>query len=362
MNKYSDLATASIAPDGPTPAFASDNTCPAHPRILAALNDVNRGAVKSYGDDPWSEAAQKKLRDIFGPDSRAFFTMTGTAANIIGLRAVLFPWNSIICAAQSHINVDECGAAEANTGAKVHVIPSADAKLHPGMLAAVPAHLGNVHHSQPAVISITQSTELGTLYTPDEIRELATFAHEHGMLLHMDGSRIANAAAALDCTLAAQTADAGVDILSLGGTKNGLLFGEAVVFLKSRLAERFPLARKQSMHLLSKMRYLSAQFLEYLHDDLWLKNARNANAMAALLAEKLKGAQHAIPAQPVRVNALFLLLNPEHIASLLQHYHVYDLGPSATMPHLHEVRFMTNYATQADEVEQLAKTIIELAG
>jgi threonine aldolase len=262
------------------------------------------------------------------------------------------PHHAVLCAATAHINVDECGAPERFLGAKLMSVDTPDGKLSPALLQPFLLHLGNEHHNQPRVVSITQATELGTVYTAQEIRALADFAHENGLLLHMDGSRLGNAAASLGCELKHITADAGVDALSFGGTKNGLMFGEAVVFFRPELAADFPFIRKQGMQLCSKMRFIAAQFLALLEDDLWRENAANANAMARLLAEELSGAPGVRLTQSPQTNAVFAALAPQVIEALQRRFafYVWDHGRSV-------VRFMTSFATTEAEVRAFALAV-----
>ncbi len=339
-------------------SFASDNTSPAHPRVMEAVLKANEGAARSYGADPWTAEAKELIRRHFGPDSECFFVSTGTAANVLGMRTVLRPWQSVLCSIQSHAYEDECGAPEAVIGAKLEIVPSKDAKLDPKDLLPALSKLGTVKFSQPHVISITQSTERGALYTPEEIRAIANLAHSHGLLLHMDGARLANAAAALNTDLRAISGDAGVDVLSFGGTKNGLLFGEAIVFFNAGLARDLPYVCKQGLQVMAKMRFISAQFVEYLRDGLWLENARAANAMAALLGKELEKLPQVRLSRPVEANAIFARMKPEHISALLKEFYFYDLGP--VEGGLHEARLMASYDTRKEDVLRFARAIAAL--
>lgn len=336
-------------------SFASDNTSGVHPRILAAMERANAGHAKAYGQDPYTEQSAEVFRKHFGPDIDPYFVFLGTAANVLGLRTVTRPWHSVVCADVAHINVDECGAPESVTGSKLQVIPSHDGRIRVMDIVPLLHNLGNFHHSQPRVISITQTTELGTIYSQAQIRALADFAHANGMLLHMDGARIANACAALDVDLATLTRDAGVDVLSFGGTKNGMMFGEAVIFFNPELSREFDFIRKQGMQLISKMRFIAAQFIELLSDDLWLENARNANNMARILADNLRGLPHVTITRPVEANAVFARLSPEHIAALQKDFYFYEWDPV-----LHEVRWMTSFDTTEAEVMEFATAIRSL--
>lgn len=341
---------------GHAPCFASDNYAGVHPRVMRALAEANSGPAGAYGDDPLSKAARARFKELLGPEAEAFFVFLGTAANVLALQAMTKPHHAVLCAATAHINVDECGAPERHLGCKLMPVDTPDGKLTPALLEPLLLHLGNEHHNQPRAVSITQATELGTVYTPAELRALAGFAHDHGMLLHMDGSRLGNAAAALGCSLRDITADAGVDALSFGGTKNGLMFGEAVVFFRPELAQDFPFIRKQGMQLCSKMRFIAAQFLALLEGDLWRDNADRANAMARLLAEALKDAPGVRIAQPPQANAVFASLPPRAIARLQERFafHTWDHARNV-------VRFMTSFATTQDEVAGFAQAVRQVA-
>jgi len=268
----------------PVHSFVSDNAAGAHPAVLDALQAANVGEAAPYGADPWTERATRRIRDLLGaPDAEVLFTYGGTGANVIALQSVLQPWEAVICPATAHINTDECGAAERFTGAKLLDVPTVDGKLTPDRVEPLLSPSNGEHNVQPAVIAISQVTELGTVYALDEIAALAELAHAHGLMLFIDGARLANAVAHLECTPAEMATRAGVDLLTFGGTKNGMLYGEAVVLLRPELARRARFARKQSGQLASKMRFIAAQFDALLTDDLWLRNAQHANQMAGRL-------------------------------------------------------------------------------
>ncbi len=326
--------------------FASDNNAPVHPSILEAMQRVNKGHAVGYGDDPWTLQAAGKIASLFGEEAEVFFVLTGTGANVMALGSAMHPWHSLICAETAHIHEDECGAPERFTGSKVIPIGHVHGKITPALIHKELTGFGFEHHSQPRVISISQTTERGTVYTPEEIRELALLAHDHGMILHVDGARIANAVAALGITLKEMITDTGVDILSFGGTKDGMMYGEAVVILNPALAKDFRYIRKQGMQLASKMRYIAAQFLAWLEDDLWLKNARHANRMASLLAQEAA----AIPAvrilHPVEANGVFATLPKEKIPALQNEYFFYLFDES-----IPAVRWMTSWDTTEEDVE-----------
>lgn len=334
--------------------FASDNYAGAHPDVLAAIADANDGHAVAYGADPWTERAQELLREHFGEQTMAYLVFNGSAANVLCLRALCRPWESAICAAQAHLNVDEGGAAEAIAGVKLQAVATQDAKLTPEHVAWQLRRLGDEHAAQPRVVSVTQSTELGTRYSPDELRALAGFAREHGLLLHVDGARLANAAAALDVPLRAITTDAGVDAVSFGGTKNGLLLGEAVVFCDPALATGFRYLRKQTLQLASKGRFLAAQFIALLEGDLWRRNAAHANAMAARLADALLAAPGVRLTQPVQANGVFAVLPPPVTAQLHRRWRFYTWDEATG-----EVRLMCSWDTTPAEVDAFAADVFE---
>src|SRR6266566_4415608 len=271
----------------PSRSFASDNNAGVHPEIMEAIVAANDGHVIAYGDDPYTARAIKLFRQHLGKDAQVYFVFGGTGANVLGLKAATASHHAIICAQTAHINVDECGAPEKFTGCKLLSLNTPDGKIKVDQIKPLLHEVGFEHHVQPRVISVSQATEMGTVYTPLELKKLSGFAHAHDMLLHVDGARIANAAASLNITLKEITKDSGVDILSFGGAKNGMMYGEAVVFFAESLARDFKYTRKQGTHLPSKMRFISAQFEALLANDLWLRNAQRANRMAQRLAREL---------------------------------------------------------------------------
>jgi threonine aldolase len=335
--------------------FASDNSAPVAPEILQAIIDANDGDAVSYGHDAMTEQAIMKMREVFGARSQAYFVFNGTGANVVALSCLVRPYEAVICPASAHLQTDECGAFERFTGCKVLPVATADGKLRIEDLVpfALPGKDGE-HHVQPRVISISQSTEFGALYTPQEVRELCAFAHEHGWLVHMDGARIANAAAALGMGLRECTRDLGVDVLSFGGTKNGLLLGEAIVFFDGTLHSGMaPFARKQGMQLSSKMRYIAAQFIALLENDRWRTYASHANAMAQRLAERVAAIPGVRITRPVECNAIFATLDRALIPQLQQEYFFYVFEES-----LPEVRWMTHHATTPQDVDAFADAIM----
>lgn len=332
--------------------FASDNFAGVHPDIFKALSAANNGHYKAYGADKYTEAALKKFHEHFGDRIDVYFVFGGTAANVLGLKMITESYHGIICAETAHINVDECGAPEKFTGCKLLTIPSTDGKISVDQIAHFLAAMGVEHHNQPKVISITQSTEMGTLYTPEEIESLTVFAHQNDMLLHVDGARLANAAAALDVHLSDLSTDVGVDALSFGGTKNGLMFGEAVIFFKRSYSKHFKYVRKQGMQLFSKMRFISAQFEAYLSNDLWLKNARHANEMAQILAHELEKIPEIHITQPIQANAVFAIIPKEIIPTVQAKYFFYVWNEQNS-----EARLMTSFDTTKKDVKNFVNAI-----
>lgn len=338
--------------------FASDNNAPAAPEILQAISEANEGDAVSYGADAYTERARERLREIFGDGSDAYFVFNGTGANVMALSTLLKPYEAVICPASAHLQTDECGAFERFAGCKILPIESPDGKLRPEHLEPFAGKTPDQHHVVPRVISISQSTEWGTLYTPQEIRELCEFAHSEGWYVHVDGARIANAAAALNMGLRESTRDLGVDVLSFGGTKNGLLFGEAVVYFDKALhGGSAPFARKQGMQLPSKMRYVAAQFLALLEDERWRKYASHANAMAKRLEERLRGVPGVRITRPVECNAIFATLDRRAIPAIQREYFFYAFDEA--MP---EVRWMTHHATRPQDVDAFADAVMRAVG
>jgi threonine aldolase len=337
--------------------FASDNSAGVLPEVLDAIAAANVEHAVAYGNDPWTARAEAAFRAHFGEQARAFIVFNGTGANVIGLRAMLRPYEAVVCAETAHLNVDECGAPELVGGIKLLPVATPDGKLTPELVRPRLVRFGDEHAVQPRVVSITQSTELGTVYSIDEVVALAELAHEEGLLLHVDGARLANAAAALGVPLRALTTEAGADAVSFGGTKNGLLAGEAVVLLRPALAEAMPYLRKQSMQLASKMRFLAAQFEALLTDDLWRRPAEHANAMAARLAAAVEGVGGVTITQPVQANAVFAVLPPEATRRLQESFYFYTWDEATG-----EVRWMCSWDTTPADVDAFAAAIAEAAG
>jgi threonine aldolase len=325
--------------------FASDNNSGIHPDILKSIERANSGHVVAYGEDIYTSRAILKVKEHFGEETEVFFVLTGTGANVLGLTASTNTYNSVICAETAHINVDECGAPENHSGCKIIPVETPDGKININSVRRHVRDFGFEHYSQPRVISISQPTELGTVYSVNEITELAGYAHKYNMLLHMDGARLSNAAVSLGAAFKDITGNAGVDILSFGGTKNGMLFGESIIFFNRNLAENFKYIRKQGMQLASKMRYISAQFETYLSDDLWKKNAEHANNMAQLLYNKLSEIHQIRITQKVQSNSVFAVLPGKYIKRLQEEYFFYVWDEEKF-----EVRWMTSFDTTEEDI------------
>jgi len=340
----------------PQRGFASDNNAGVHPAVMNAMKAVNEGHEIAYGDDQYTQNIIRKMKKIFGDDSEIFFVFIGTAANVLGLSSVTQPYNAVITTDTAHIHVDECGAPEKFTGCKLLTTATPDGKLTIDLIRQHMHGFGFEHHAQPRVISITQSTELGTVYTVDEIRTIADYAHENGLLLHMDGARISNAAVALDTGFYEMTGGAGVDVLSFGGTKNGLMYGEAVVFFDQQLCTDFKYRRKQGMQLASKMRYIATQFDAFLENDLWKENAAHANHMAQKLHDAVKDIPSVEITRAVEANAVFAKIPASMIPKLQEKFFFYVWDEDTS-----EVRWMCSFDTQEKDIEEFSELISSLA-
>jgi threonine aldolase len=333
-------------------AFASDNYAGVLPEVMEAIAAANHGHAISYGADESTARLEALMREQFGPDAHTFLAFNGTGANVTGLRAMLRPWQGVVCAESAHLNVDEGGAPERIGGFKLLTVPTPDGKLTPELVATKIVRVGDEHVVQAGVVSVTQSTELGTLYSLEELRALAEHAHANGLLFHVDGARLANAAASLGCSLAATSTEIGADVVSFGGTKAGLLLGEAIVVLRPELASALPYLRKQSMQLASKMRFVAAQFEALLTDELWRRAAGHANAMATRLADGVRDLPGVTVTQAVQANGVFAIL-PPGVAERLQEqwrFYVWD-------EHTGEVRWMCSWDTTEEDVDAFAAAI-----
>jgi threonine aldolase len=356
-----DLAhRVATMPPAPQRAFASDNAAGAHPAVIEAIVAANSGHALAYGHDLWTAEAEARFRDLFGPFCEAYLVWNGTGANVMALATMVQPAEFVLCTEWAHIAVDETGAPERALGAKLLPVAAADAKLHPDQITELARLQGDMHHAQPGVVSITQSTELGTVYTAAEVAELCDAAHRLGMVVHMDGARLANATAALGGTVAALrsfTIDAGVDVLCFGGTKAGLAGGEAVVFLNPTYAKRAKYIRKQVTQLPSKMRFVAAQFNALLEADLWIRLAEGSNAMGEhlfRLTSEIPGVTHL--AKP-EVNSVFPSVPPEAIKPLQDWSFFWDWDVTKS-----QVRWMTSWDITLDDVEQFAAGVRHLLG
>jgi threonine aldolase len=338
----------------PGRSFASDNNAGIHPEVVKAIVAANRGHAVGYGDDRYTESAVSKFKQHFGADIDVFIVFNGTAANCLSLKALTDSYHAVICTEAAHIYTDECGAPEKFTGCKLISIPTDDGKLTVDAVRRAYHGIGDQHHVQPRVISITQATEMGTVYRPEEIKALARFAHKRAMFLHMDGARIANAAASLGLTLRQATRDLGVDVLSFGGTKNGLMGAEAVVFFDQKLGHNFQYLRKQGMQLASKMRFISAQLDCLLSNDLWLKNARHANRMARLLQKGLSDIPEVKIVYEVEANGVFAKIPAHAIARLQKRYFFYVWNEGESV-----VRWMCSFDTTEEDVKRFVKFVAE---
>lgn len=336
--------------------FASDNNAGVHPQVLAEISRVNVAHEIGYGDDRYSLGAISNLKKVFGDETSVYFVFNGTAANVLCIKAMTESYHSIITSDTAHLHVDECGAVEKITGCKVLTSPTDDGKL---TIDDIKTHLHGIgfeHHSQPKVVSITQSTELGTVYTPEELRAICDFAHANSLFVHMDGARLYNAAAYLQLSLESISKEVGVDALSLGATKIGGMYGEAVLFFSPALTEGFKYYRKQTMQLGSKMRFMAAQFDALFADELWRKNALRANRMAQYLAEKVRNLGITVT-QKVQSNGVFAIIPPEITADLQKEYFFY-IWDEATS----EVRWMTSFDTEKEDIDNFVEKLGELLG
>ena len=338
--------------------FASDNYAGVHPEVLQALTDANEGHQVSYGEDDYTTKLTDVIREHFGARSEVFPVFNGTGANVLSLTAMMPRWGAVICSSLAHIHTDEGGAPERVSGLKLYPVSHHQGKITPEDIATEAFGFGDEHRAQPAVVSITQSTELGTVYTPSEVKDIADFTHDHGMLLHMDGARLWNAAASLGVPFSAFTSDVGVDIVSLGGTKNGIMGAEAILVINPEAVDGLIYLRKMSMQLASKMRFVSAQLLALFENGLGLRSATHANTMAQRLRNSLEegiasGALSGLSfSAPTQANAVFAVLDPEVSDRIRQTFRFYDWDRSVG-----EVRWMCSFDTTEEDIERFVETI-----
>lgn len=345
--------------------FASDNWSGVCPEIMESLSEINSGHIVAYGEGDYEYQCDiyKPFRIHFGNHVKTYFVYNGTAANVLGVKHIISSYHAIVAAHTAHLNEDECGAPEKFIGSKILEIVTQNGKITSDQVKPFLNSIGFQHHSQPKIISISQVTEMGTVYTPDEIKALSDFAHENDMYLHMDGARISNAAVALGLEFKEFTTDVGVDVLSFGGTKNGLMFGEAVVFLNPELAKDFEYTRKQGMQLHSKMRYISAQFTTYLTNDLWKRNASTANEMARLLASEISRIDQLKISQEVAANGVFVFMPTDVIPKLQEKYffHIWnETEQNIKGFNCKEVRLMCSWDTNEEDIHGFVRLIKEL--
>lgn len=335
--------------------FGSDNYAPVHSDVLEMVGSANAGSAVAYGDDSWTRRATRELGAVFGARGGVFLVVTGTAANVLGLSLLLRPYEGVVCAESAHLNVDECGALEQVAGNKILSVPTTDGKLTPELIATRLGDRGDEHRVQARAVAITQVTELGTCYSLRELEAIGEFCRDEGLRLYIDGARLANAAAHLGCSLADLAAQA--DVLSFGGTKNGALGAEAVIVMREGIAGDAPFLRKQQMQLFSKMRYLAAQFLALLEDELWLRNASHANVMASRLAAGIGGVPGVGIWQQVQANMVFTSMPAALIERLQQDWQFYLWDQPSQV-----VRWMTSFATTEADVDKLTASVRAAAG
>ena len=338
----------------PTRSFASDNNAGVHPEVLEAIASANQGHVIAYGNDPYTRSAVAKFEEHFGAGIEVFFTFNGTGANVLGLQALTRPYHAVLCSDYAHIYCDECGAPEKHSGCKLIPLPHQDGKITLDAVRHAYHGIGDQHHVQPRVISITQASEMGTVYQPEEMQALARFAHERGMFLHVDGARIANAAVSLGQTLRQATRDLGVDVLSFGGTKNGIMGGEAVVFFNGALSADFLYLRKQGMQLASKMRFIAVQFEALLTDDLWRRSAEHSNRMARMLEAELKRVPVVRIVWKVEANGVFAQIPRQAMQKIKERYFFYPWIEEQCI-----VRWMCSFDTTEEDVKDFVDVVAE---
>lgn len=338
-------------------AFGSDNWAGVHPDVLAAIAEANAGHAPSYGNDPWTEKAIEKIRALVGKNCDVFLLFSGTAANVLGLQSMVRSHQAVICSETAHVHTSEAGAAEKHIGCKLIPIPAPNGKISASDIPKQLGYIGNEHHVQPKAVTVTQSTEYGTVYSLKELKEIAKIAHDNGLYVHMDGARIFNAAAHLGCSLEETTREVGVDVLSFGGTKNGLIAGEALIFFNRRFAEDFEFRRMQGMQLASKMRFVAAQYVALLTNDLWKRNAEHANRMAKMVSDGLCGLPGVSITQKVQSNSVFAILPGDAISTIQKSvgFHVWNKS-------LNEVRLVTSFDTAESDVRGFCALVARAVG
>ena len=336
-------------------SFASDNYSGIHPEILEAIQHANQLHEISYAEDTYTEKTNALFREIFGAETEVLYVFNGTGANVIALKCALLPFEAVLCAETAHINADECGAPTQSTGSSLITIKTPNGKLTPELLKPFMSRKGNVHNTQPRVISISQSTELGTVYSLTELKALCSFAHENDLFVHLDGARISNAVASLGVSLKEATVDCGVDIMSFGGTKNGLMIGEAVLIFNDELKKYAAFYQKQTAQLFSKNRFIAAQFYALLKNDLWLRMATHANQMAAFLAESVADLPGVTISQKVDANALFVIIPPHAVEPLRAKYRFYTWSEDTG-----ELRWMCSFDTTREDVIDFVRALKSL--
>nr|WP_300006222.1 low specificity L-threonine aldolase [Tissierella sp.] len=332
--------------------FKSDNVSGVHPKIMKSIMDANTGHQSPYGEDEFSKAAADSIRSLFEADADVYFTLLGTAANVVGLTGLLNRFEGVVCTETAHINVDECGAFENFSGSKILYTPEHDGKIKIEDIKKFMNHPDDEHRVQPKVISISQTTETGTLYSLEEIKELADFAHENDMYLHLDGARIANAIVALNSSFKEMVTDTGVDLLSLGGTKNGMMIGEAIVSFNKELSKNFKYYRKQGMQLLSKMRFVSCQFIPYIEEEVWRECAEAANDMGSYLKEKLRECSSVKVQEGYKTNMIFANVEDKIIETLQEEFGFYLIDEATNL-----IRLVTSFDTTKEDIDRFVKAI-----
>lgn len=334
--------------------FGSDNHSGISPEVIEAIAQANSDHALAYGDDEYTQRLEALFKETFGPQAKVYLVFNGTGANVLNIDAMCRSHEAVVCAETAHINVDECGAPQRVVGCRLLTVDTPDGKLTPALVKTRLHGFGFEHHSQPKAISISQPTELGTLYTLEEIKALADLAHSYNMYLHVDGARLANAAVALGCTFKEMTTDLGVDALSFGGTKNGLLMGESCVLLNPALDVDMKYRRKQMTQLASKMRFMAAQFICYIESGIWRRNAEHSNRMAQLLRSEVEKVEGVRIMYPVQVNSVFAQLPTDVWHRLQERYFFYDWDEAADV-----VRWMCSFDTTEEDIHSFVNALKE---